>query len=94
MRTDDEVKRYKDDKEMILRPALWPCWPMLPIKRESRDPKTNWPEVAILIDAEGVKTTVVLSNMYALSEERAFEKAEKIVYNSVDDLLADGWEVD
>lgn len=74
-----------DDLLMINSPDRWPCWPILPMKnRKNREPR----DLGIILDGQ---PTTILVGCLGLTD---WEKAERIRYNSVEELLADGWIVD
>jgi hypothetical protein len=86
----------RDDKEMMENPTAWPVWPVLPIKRRPKDGGT---ELAIMVHAEGRLTDVYLGDMFGFAEQggtvaEILDSAEKIHYNSYDEIIADGWVVD
>lgn len=86
------------DKEMIEHPNRWPLHPFLPVKREGwkNDNFAN-PQHFGVIHCD-VLTIVIKTNIYMINSVGHFsdeELADKCsLYDSVDDLLADGWMVD
>lgn len=79
------------DVEMMLNPLRWPRWPWLPVKRYLGGRM----ECGLLYADDS--TEVILGNLYALEPglktlaERGLASKK---YESVDALVADGWEVD
>ena len=83
------------DKQFIQNPNRWPCWPYCPMRK--RDEKESFPfRVGLLAETgeQNWRSTVYLNaNIYRL-EGKKLSDAEKKTYTSVDEMLADGWEVD
>lgn len=93
------------DKYFIQNPDKgtgWPHWPFLPMKRPR---PTGGPEGGTIIDRNPIAgkidpehvslRTVYLATVWSLlHDNEAFTKAEKKVYASVDEMLADGWVID
>lgn len=82
---------------MFRSPQLWQFWPFLPVKRSAPD----GPQLGLLYDAVGAcgrfgySATVFLSNLFLLPpEEEAFFALPKCVYDTPEEILADGWSVD
>lgn len=83
-----------DDKEMICSTATWPAWPCLPLKCKD--------DIGVLFDSRehndavkgkpGSKFTIYLVCLFDLPDDLV--NAKKIQYDSVDELLKDGWWVD
>lgn len=77
-------------------PALWPCWPFLPVVRRSRGTE----ELGVVFDAHaaqlmGYSATVFLVNMFALPRSfESFMALPKEVYDSAEELADNGWLVD
>lgn len=101
----ERIKRERDDRAMLLNPLIWPNWPLLPLKRNRKDSESGWPiECGLVIAvAEQERWRIYKTNMFSISSLPGSTLAEKItenskidryVYESVDALLADGWEVD
>ena len=82
------------DKEFIQEPDMWPNWPYCPMKK--RDEKEHYPSRFGLLVETGEafwQSTVYLDrNLY--SPQGKLSEAEKKVYASIDEMLADGWSVD
>lgn len=87
MKTDAEVKRTHDDREMMLRPHLWPLGDALALKRRGApEPGSVIPYHfgRLLREPDRLVWTVY-----------APEGLEPVAaYPSLDALLADGWIVD
>lgn len=79
-------------KRMIMNPEGWPRFPLLPLVR----PDENKPfEKELGIIFQDNLSMVVLGNCLMLPKTTyELNRMETIVYDSVDDLLADGWTVD
>lgn len=90
-----------DDKKFITCPHKgpgWPNWPWLPVKRHGQDGL----ECGLLLDENLLGDpvdpnhpcfrTIILANLFNLKE--TYKTAERKVYASVDEMLADGWQVD
>ena len=86
-----------DDLQMMSSPRSWPAWPLLPIKRYTKD---AWIDCGLLVDVLDHKTTVFLTTLFALQGGMVRdilinkEEIKRIEYDSLDDLLKDGWVVD
>jgi hypothetical protein len=87
------------DLVVMRNPQLWSKWPFLPVVR----PASNGGEMelGILYDARqvsgtyGFSATVFLVNLYLLPDtETELFAVPKCVYDSIDELVADGWTVD
>lgn len=92
-----------DDREFILNPVLWPRWPLLPLKR--RNDKNPPFDCGLLIAVDPAKgklaTTVFCAYLFGLQNGKTIKEllidnpnVERIEYDNVDALLADGWVVD
>lgn len=79
-----------DDKEMILSPSRWPCWPLLPLKRRTRD--ANDPECGFICATNQASKRVFLGNIFTAKGD--MKSTKFLDYSDVDALLADGWQVD
>jgi hypothetical protein len=83
------TRRYGpgDDKLMIeIGEDQWPLWPVPPVVKRG----TN--EDGVIFS--GRLTTVYLTNLFCLGPAFDFNACPKREYQTVDDLLADGWRVD
>jgi hypothetical protein len=81
----------------IVRPVLWPAWPLLPVVRRSRGRE----ELGVMVDLRGTTgrtgfgATVFLANLFEVPLcERALLKLTREVYDSADEVVAAGWVVD
>lgn len=83
----NKTKHQQEDKEMILNPDSWPSWPFLPVKSTTKKELSGWPLLGTILSYDVTKVKLV--NMYDYSKN-----ADIISYDSVDDLLADGWVID
>lgn len=94
-----------DDREFLLTPTAWRRWPFAPVKRVNKT--TTRMELGLIIAMEGQTTTVYIANLFENGDRvgelrKDFidnptyspDKGTKYVYNTIDELLADGWVVD
>lgn len=86
MKTDEEVKREKDDLEMLKRDHLWPQL-VLPLKR-IRDGNL---EVAVLDDPCPPAERWMLREGVTIFDGRA---GRPVFYESAEAIIAAGWKVD
>ncbi|MFO0799671.1 MAG: hypothetical protein U0804_19545 [Gemmataceae bacterium] len=82
---------------LVTTPALWPAWPFLPVVR--RTPEAE--ELGVMFDARGVcgrtgySATVFRTNVFALPPTVAALLAlPREVFDTGEELLANGWTVD
>ena len=87
------------DLHFFTHPELWPCRPFLPVTRLTVDGTEC--ECGLLYDARGVSqryglsATVFVGNLCLLPPtETEFLALPKHVYDTVEELAADGWAVD
>jgi len=80
-------------------PQLWSKWPLLPVIR--RSPEGGEQQLGVLYDARtvsatyGFSATVFLVNVFLLPDTEAqLFASPKRVYDTVEELPADGWTVD
>ncbi len=78
-------------------PALWPHWPLLPVIRRTRGIE----ELGLMYDVvhvtgrTGYSATVFHGNLFTLPPTEAeFLKLPREVYDSAEEVAADGWRVD
>jgi len=77
------------DRIFIKVPSMWPRFPLLPVKRY----KNKKQELGVIHCK--CDTSVKTTNLYiAPSDFDEFQQLEGIDYQSVDELLDDGWIVD
>jgi hypothetical protein len=74
-----------DDLQMIKHPKRWPVYPFLPLKR--RVPN-SFPECGYLCD--GFKFMVFKASMF----DPVTERTPTTKYNTAEEVIRDGWEVD
>jgi hypothetical protein len=86
------------DLLFFLCPDLWPGWPLLPVVRRPREGEED---LGVMYDARGVNgtcgysATVFLANVFELPKTEAeFLQLPKCVYDTAEELAADGWTVD
>lgn len=90
-----------DDKKFIERPGSWPCWPHCPMKRRAGHEQ----EAGTIIDRQSIGNKidpnheslriVFMTSIWAVGGGHAkFSEVEKKTYASIEEMLADGWQVD
>jgi len=85
------IAKERDSRAFIENPDIWGCWPVCPVKRYRNKPDD--PELGVILAVEGMENVVLLTNMFLLTKNVAYD-GPQIKYDSLDDLLAAGWEVD
>ena len=87
------------DLTFMSTPSLWSVYPFLPVIR--RGAVGGCQQLGVLYDAVGVSgrygytATVWLTNLFLLPKTEAeFFDLPKIVYDTLDELVEDGWVVD
>jgi len=78
-------------------PALWPCWPFLPVIRRTRGTK----ELGLMYDVvhltgrTGYSATVFFCNLFELPPTEAeFLALPRDVYDTAEEVALGGWRVD
>ena len=87
------------DLVLFRTPALWRFWPYLPVLR--RHPSGDGTELGVLYDARrasgryGFSATVFLTNLFLVprTEEALFARPRR-VYDTIDEMIDDGWTAD
>jgi hypothetical protein len=92
---------------MLANPSRWPMWPKLPMKRRYTLDDSNhvYVEAGFCVTADfptivlkGFPSAVGIIHQLAAEDagqrEGAYEDAVVKRYDSVDDMIADGWAVD
>ena len=86
------------DLMFLCTPALWATWPVLPVVRPVPGGET---ECGLVYDCwtvagrPGYSATVFLCNLFLMPQgEKAFLELPRRVYDTPEELLADGWWVD
>jgi hypothetical protein len=81
----------------IARPGLWPVWPLLPVVRRSRGRE----ELGVMVDLRGTTgrtgfgATVFLANLFEVPLcGRVLLMLPREVYDSADEVVAAGWQID
>jgi hypothetical protein len=87
------------DLAFLSTPSLWPQHPFLPVIRRSA--VGDCQQLGVLYDAVdvsglyGYSATVFLTNFFTLPKTEAeFLSPPKIAYDTLDELVDDGWVVD
>lgn len=90
----DDLARQR---HYLTNPALWPCWPFLPLVRRSE----RGQELGVLFDARGscgltgYSATVILCNLFTLPPTLAELLASpREVFDTVEELLDNRWRID
>ncbi|MEM2174360.1 MAG: hypothetical protein QXI58_01865 [Candidatus Micrarchaeia archaeon] len=83
------------DEKIMKNPDEWPLWPFLPVKRIINDKY----QFGILVDGDpDYENTVILAQMHhhirSLNDYDKLKYYPKLKYNSIDEILKDGWVVD
>lgn len=77
-------------------PALWPCWPFLPVVRRA----AGGEELGVVFDARSARLTgysaaVFKTNLFLLPPDLgSFLALPREVFDSAEELVAAGWRVD
>lgn len=79
-------------KQMILNPERWPRFPVLPLTRP--DKSEPFEKELGLIFQDNLNMVVLGNCLMLPSTAYELNRMETIVYDTVDELLADGWTVD
>ena len=86
------MERPENDLVGINDDNYWPHWPFLPIKRKGKNNNFGY-EFALLHTSN--KSKAIFGNIFRLPKTtEEFEKLPSIIYDSVEEMLADGWIVD
>ncbi len=87
------------DMAFMSTPSSWPIYPFLPLVRRSA--VGDCQQLGVLYDAVGdadlygYSATVFLTNLFTLPQTQAdFLALPKYVYDTLDELVHDGWVVD
>jgi hypothetical protein len=84
-RTEAEIA---EEVRFIRGETAWPFWPWLTVKRTDDNDKMQVGAIYAFST-----TTVIDINFYGMTKE-GLTAAERFSYDSVEDLVADGWVVD
>ena len=88
----------QENRRLMSNPASWPRWPILPVKRSIKDSYDI--ECGMILAVQGYLTTVIRVSFYEFNPPSGVPFVELIKelphtkYDSLDELLADGWVVD
>lgn len=83
-----------DDVEIIRNPQLWPMWPYLPLKRPTI---AGFPECRLAVATAEPMTVVRIykANLFNLPPTKEeFENTFDKEYESPEEVVWDGWQVD
>jgi hypothetical protein len=70
----------------------WPRWPILPLKRKNEKASFGMDMGVITV---GNLTTVLLTDMFSLPRsQEEYDSMDKVEYNTINEMILDGWEVD
>jgi hypothetical protein len=93
--------QHKRQRDLVLlrTPSLWSTWPFLPVVRWL--PPGQGRQLGVLYDAShhcqryGYSATVFITNIFMLpqTQEELFS-LPKFVYDTVEEMVHDGWSVD
>lgn len=88
---------YGNHKQMIETPLAWPNWPVLTLKRGSRNDELglitpDYPSSVIMLNLFQVDKNQLV--IHQLANDGNVNGVEVKKYESVDAMLADGWIVD
>ena len=78
-------EKFELDLETMRNPEDWPRWPLLPLVKRKEH------VLGVLIDNNEIRTTVVVMNIW---NPKNYGDCEQIHYDSFEDIVASGWEVD
>ena len=101
MNATEPTSRRATAKDLLYfqNPRLWPQYPFLPVRRHP--PGNNECQLGLLYDARGVSgtyglsATVFLVNLFDVPPiEAEFLARPRCVYDTIEELAADGWVVD
>src|SRR5437588_429786 len=102
MQTNSVFARRAAARDLLFfqTPELWPQYPFLPVVHRRLGVEDD-PELGLLYDARGVSgtlgfsATVFLCNLFtAPRAEAEFLRLPRIVYDTAQEIGADGWTVD
>src|SRR4051812_34303656 len=93
---DDRACRVRS-LALMAAPRLWPTYPFLPVRRAGGD---GLLELGVLYEARGLtgrwgySSTVFRANLFMLPpSEDQFLHLPRYVYDTLDELLDDGWRI-
>jgi hypothetical protein len=99
MMTQEQV--YQKSLAYLKNAAQWLTWPFVPVKTNTnksiaKEWNDMFPVCGLVFEGEGnaARPTVVKLNMFQSWTPEQFEAAPKKVYDSIEAMLDDGWEVD
>lgn len=80
-----------DDVAFLKDVNRWPNWPICPVKRYEN--VHSFPLCGVTF-ATDTKPMVKILNMFGGWSQEEFDKAKTFNYNSIEEMVADGWVVD
>jgi hypothetical protein len=104
METTTKLNDFQADEARFIRdPGHWPSWPACPLKKSR--PGGGMPDAGTLLDRQPISMKKVdpnhesLRKVYLMSiwdthRGKKFSECETKVYESVEAMLLDGWQVD
>lgn len=92
----------KSDKEFVKSPGEWPRWPLLPLKRGLQNEETgvvtpDYPSTVLLVNVWSVNATNLVINQLSNKGKVLLHDGEFLPfkeYETIDDMLNDGWRID
>lgn len=84
---NNEERKWRDEDIAMIKSGSWPCEFALPVKKPPLTRGYGDYEFGCIVPTE--KTVVLKTDLWDFDPF-----AERIEYNSVEELIADGWMVD
>jgi hypothetical protein len=90
---------WQRDRVLLRTPSLWSSWPFFPVARWFPDGQER--QLGVLYDAShhcqryGYSATVFVCNIFTLPQnQEEFFALPKCVYDTVEEIIDDGWTTD
>lgn len=100
MNRNDEAEFF-DDLAFLQCARSWPNYPCCPVKRQDNTVPNGLVQLGTVVGLEEAEPTVYLVGMprlmgsfLTIKEKDPLKKFNQIAYNSLEELVADGWLVD
>lgn len=77
--------------EMIGKLDIWPMFPILPMKYVGTDKELRWAVGFIRADMDKPLPTVYHANLLAIPKGTPYSDIPSTTYETVRDMVADGW---